>query len=178
MQHHHSRIRNHSRIRTPHKNHYLVANTIISRCNCYRLQLLSSRHSLSVYHLNFCQSIKLIFYIFIHFTLLLLPKEVTAFHHHVLHHTATAKSSKMTSMLRSFTRGSTTSSRGAAFLNRALQKNTASKSIAPAATRLMATQSGDDTVAPTALAKLHLEDGTTLTGRSFGSHESVDGEVS
>ena len=84
----------------------------------------------------------------------------------------------MTSMLRSFTRGSTTSSRGAAFLNRALQKNTASKSIAPAATRLMATQSGDDTVAPTALAKLHLEDGTTLTGRSFGSHESVDGEVS
>jgi len=43
--------------------------------------------------------------------------------------------------------------------------------------RLLATQSGDDTVKPTALAKVHLEDGTTLTGRSFGSHESVDGEV-
>jgi carbamoyl-phosphate synthase (ammonia) len=41
----------------------------------------------------------------------------------------------------------------------------------------MATQSGDDAAPPTALAKLHLEDGTTLTGRSFGSHESIDGEV-
>jgi len=40
-----------------------------------------------------------------------------------------------------------------------------------------ATQSGDATPRPTALAKLHLEDGTTLTGTSFGSHESVEGEV-
>lgn len=41
----------------------------------------------------------------------------------------------------------------------------------------MSTQSGDDAARPTALAKLHLEDGTTLLGRSFGSHESVEGEV-
>jgi hypothetical protein len=40
------------------------------------------------------------------------------------------------------------------------------------------THSGDDAKKPTALAKLHLEDGTTLTGRSFGSHEAVEGEVS
>ena len=31
---------------------------------------------------------------------------------------------------------------------------------------------------PTALATLHLEDGTSLTGKSFGSHEAVEGEVS
>ena len=42
----------------------------------------------------------------------------------------------------------------------------------------LSTQSGDDTKRPTALAKLHLEDGTTLTGRSFGCHEAVEGEVS
>jgi carbamoylphosphate synthase small subunit len=41
----------------------------------------------------------------------------------------------------------------------------------------MSTQSGDDTKPPTALAKLHLEDGSTLVGRSFGCHESVSGEV-
>jgi len=40
------------------------------------------------------------------------------------------------------------------------------------------TQSGDDAKKPTALAKIHLEDGTTLTGRSFGCHTSVEGEVS
>jgi hypothetical protein len=45
------------------------------------------------------------------------------------------------------------------------------------ATRSMATQSGDDTKKPVALAKLHLEDGTTLVGKSFGSHSSVEGEV-
>ena len=39
------------------------------------------------------------------------------------------------------------------------------------------TQSGDDAAKPLALAKLHLEDGTTLTGTSFGSHEAVEGEV-
>ena len=43
--------------------------------------------------------------------------------------------------------------------------------------RTFATQSGDDAVPPTALAKLHLEDGTTLTARSFGCHTSVEGEV-
>jgi hypothetical protein len=42
---------------------------------------------------------------------------------------------------------------------------------------MMSTQSGDDTKPPTALAKLHLEDGSTLVGRSFGCHESVSGEV-
>jgi hypothetical protein len=40
-----------------------------------------------------------------------------------------------------------------------------------------ATQSGDDATRPTALAKIFLEDGTELTGRSFGSHEAVEGEV-
>ena len=43
--------------------------------------------------------------------------------------------------------------------------------------RTFATQSGDDAQPPTALAKLHLEDGTTLTARSFGCHKSVEGEV-
>jgi hypothetical protein len=42
----------------------------------------------------------------------------------------------------------------------------------------MATHSGDDTKKPTALAKIHLEDGTTLVGKSFGSHEGAEGEVS
>ena len=42
---------------------------------------------------------------------------------------------------------------------------------------LFSTSSGDDAKKPTALAKLHLEDGTTLTGRSFGCHEAVEGEV-
>jgi hypothetical protein len=41
----------------------------------------------------------------------------------------------------------------------------------------MPTQSGDDTQKPTALAKVYLEDGTVLTGISFGSHKSVEGEV-
>jgi len=45
------------------------------------------------------------------------------------------------------------------------------------ASRLMSTQSDDSAERPTALAKIHLEDGTTLTARSFGSHESVEGEV-
>lgn len=43
--------------------------------------------------------------------------------------------------------------------------------------RAFATQSGDDAVPPTALAKLHLEDGTTLTAKSFGCHKSIEGEV-
>jgi len=41
----------------------------------------------------------------------------------------------------------------------------------------MSTQSGDDTKPPSALATLHLEDGSKFTGRSFGCHESTTGEV-
>ena len=44
--------------------------------------------------------------------------------------------------------------------------------------RGMGTQSTDDAKAPTASATLYLEDGTKLVGKSFGSHESVEGEVS
>lgn len=79
----------------------------------------------------------------------------------------------MASMLRPFVRGN---ARGAAFLNRA--NGVGRSSAAAPASRLMSTQSGDDAKPPTALAKLHLEDGTTLTGRSFGSHESMTGEAS
>lgn len=43
--------------------------------------------------------------------------------------------------------------------------------------RMFATQSGDDAKPATALAKLHLEDGSTFIGKSFGCHESVEGEV-
>ena len=41
----------------------------------------------------------------------------------------------------------------------------------------LSAQSGDDAAKPTALAMLHLEDGTTLVGMSFGSHKAVEGEV-
>jgi carbamoylphosphate synthase small subunit len=41
----------------------------------------------------------------------------------------------------------------------------------------MTSQSGDDTQKPTVLAKIFLEDGTVLTGVSFGSHKSAEGEV-
>ena len=44
--------------------------------------------------------------------------------------------------------------------------------------KFMSTQSNSSTKPPTALATLHLEDGSSLTGRSFGCHESVEGEVS
>ncbi|KAL7554053.1 hypothetical protein ACHAWF_017438 [Thalassiosira exigua] len=85
----------------------------------------------------------------------------------------------MASMLRPFARGSGRA--GAAFVHRAapsVGRSAASSSAGPAvAARFMGTQSGDDAAPPTALAKLHLEDGSTLTGRSFGCHESVDGEV-
>ena len=67
-------------------------------------------------------------------------------------------------MLRTLIRSSTARSRG----SRALLRSRAA---------LFSTQSGDDAKRPTALAKLHLEDGTTLTGTSFGCHESVEGEV-
>ena len=89
---------------------------------------------------------------------------------------------KMTSMLRSFARGG---SRSSAFLGRVSNGSrqttvtSSSAAAAPAAiSRFMATQSGDEVKPPTALARLHLEDGSTLTGRSFGCHESVSGEVS
>ena len=42
----------------------------------------------------------------------------------------------------------------------------------------MGTQSTDNDKAPTALATLYLEDGTKFVGKSFGSHEAVEGEVS
>jgi hypothetical protein len=42
----------------------------------------------------------------------------------------------------------------------------------------MSTHSGDDAKRPEAVAMLHLEDGTTLVGKSFGCHTSVEGEVS
>lgn len=40
-----------------------------------------------------------------------------------------------------------------------------------------ATQSNDDAKKSDKLATLYLEDGTVLTGRSFGHHSSVEGEV-
>lgn len=43
--------------------------------------------------------------------------------------------------------------------------------------RFMSTQSSGDTKPPSALATIHLEDGTSLVGRSFGAHTSVEGEV-
>lgn len=47
-----------------------------------------------------------------------------------------------------------------------------------ASVRAMGTHSTNDAQRPTALAKLHLEDGSTITAKSFGSHEAVEGEVS
>ena len=67
-----------------------------------------------------------------------------------------------------------------AFINRLSNgsyRNAASAIRPSAASRLMSTQSPDGVNPPTALAKLHLEDGSTLTGRSFGCHESMTGEV-
>jgi hypothetical protein len=60
----------------------------------------------------------------------------------------------------------------------AVAATTTRRSAVAAASRSFSTQSGDDTEPPTAMAKLHLEDGTTLTARSFGCHTSVEGEVS
>jgi len=64
---------------------------------------------------------------------------------------------------------------------RSSQRNLSSKLykgvVGRSALRSFATQSGDDAKKPTALAKIYLEDGTTLTGRSFGCHEAVEGEV-
>ena len=55
--------------------------------------------------------------------------------------------------------------------------NLSRRTVLNSAGRTFATQSGDDAAPPTALAKLHLEDGTTLTAKSFGCHTSVEGEV-
>lgn len=41
----------------------------------------------------------------------------------------------------------------------------------------MSSQSSDKTKAPSSHATLHLEDGSSFIGRSFGYHKSVDGEV-
>lgn len=76
-------------------------------------------------------------------------------------------------MLRPLLRSSTRGSASVAFA----RASPLSKIARSSGARLMATQSGDDTQRPSALAKIHLEDGTTLTGRSFGSHENVEGEV-
>jgi carbamoyl-phosphate synthase (ammonia) len=43
--------------------------------------------------------------------------------------------------------------------------------------KLMSTQSSSDVNPPTALATLYLEDGSSFTAKSFGCHESVEGEV-
>lgn len=60
-----------------------------------------------------------------------------------------------------------------AFVSRA----TKNVSAALSGTRFMSTQSSGDTMPPSAIANIHLEDGTTLTGRSFGAHTNVEGEV-
>jgi hypothetical protein len=81
-------------------------------------------------------------------------------------------------MLRPFaSKGGSASRRGAAFVNRAINGKSSTAALGSHFSRLMSTQSGDDTKPPTALATLYLEDGSKFTGRSFGCHESVDGEV-
>ena len=68
---------------------------------------------------------------------------------------------------------------GSSFIHQSnvLTKETRRLIFGGKSSRLFSTQSSGDTQPPSALAVLHLEDGTTLTGRSFGSHESVEGEV-
>lgn len=66
---------------------------------------------------------------------------------------------------------------GAAFVTHGPKMHGMNRGALGRANRFMATQSSGDTEHPTALATLYLEDGTTLTGRSFGCHESVEGEV-
>ena len=53
-----------------------------------------------------------------------------------------------------------------------------SSAIPDIAARAPGTSSTDASVKPTVMAKLHLEDGSTFTGYSFGAHVSVEGEVS
>ena len=73
----------------------------------------------------------------------------------------------MSSMLRPLWRAN-----GSAFIGRRQACNSRSSF------RLKSTQSGPDTKPPTALATLHLEDGSSFVGKSFGCHESIEGEVS
>lgn len=76
----------------------------------------------------------------------------------------------MSTMLRPIIR----SSRNASRVQSASLKET---SILNNTRATFGTQSGNDAHKPTALATLYLEDGTVLTGRSFGHHSSVEGEV-
>mmetsp|Transcript_12313 Transcript_12313/g.14496 ORF Transcript_12313/g.14496 Transcript_12313/m.14496 type:complete len:1532 (+) Transcript_12313:209-4804(+) len=79
----------------------------------------------------------------------------------------------MNSMLRHLSRGN-----GAAFANTGRSINSRLRlPSARTSSKLMSTQSNDSTKPPSALATLHLEDGTSITGRSFGCHEAVEGEV-
>ena len=91
-------------------------------------------------------------------------------------YTATTTTSKMSSMLRLFD-VSRSGSRSSAALLKKVSSNGRNHQTSTITRLMMSTQSGDDTKPPTALAKLHLEDGSTLVGRSFGCHESVSGEV-
>ena len=68
-------------------------------------------------------------------------------------------------------------SNGAAFAAHGRKMSNMNRAAFGMGSRAMSTQSSGDTNPPTALATLYLEDGTTLTGRSFGSHEAVEGEV-
>lgn len=60
---------------------------------------------------------------------------------------------------------------------RALAVRGGGKNAAAAASRFMATQSDSKAERSTKRATLTLEDGTSLTGYSFGANESVSGEV-
>lgn len=84
----------------------------------------------------------------------------------------------MTRMLRPMLRSSRAAAAKASTSTAFASSTTVAKALASGfSQRLFATQSSGDTEPPTALAKLHLEDGTTLVGKSFGSHESIEGEV-
>jgi len=80
-------------------------------------------------------------------------------------------------MLRPFLRSAGAFSPARAFITSNKRNPLKNNSRGAAASRLMSTQSTDDTKPPTALATLYLEDGTKLVGKSFGSHETVEGEV-
>jgi hypothetical protein len=55
---------------------------------------------------------------------------------------------------------------------------TPKSNVFKASYNFFSTQSSSDTQRPTLSAKLFLEDGTVLTGKSFGCHTAVEGEVS
>jgi len=75
-------------------------------------------------------------------------------------------------MLLSVLRASKTS-----LISRGKVIGTSGGKIQNAALRLHGTRSNDSTAPPSAIAAVHLEDGTTFIGRSFGAHKSVEGEV-